>query len=123
MSKALILLAHGSRDPAWAAPFQMLTETLQAKHPQSQIALAFMELTEPSLTEVLKTWDQEGHTEVEVLPVFFAAGRHLKKDVPAQIEAFCEESSMKVTLREPIGAWPEIQAVMTDAIGTKLELG
>ena len=122
MPKALILLAHGSRDPAWAEPFQTLTETLRTKHPTSEIALAFMELTAPSLTEVLQDFEDRGHLEVDVLPVFFAAGRHLKKDVPAQIEAFCKRSSMTVTLGAPIGAWPEIQAVMTDAIGLKLGL-
>ena len=122
MPRALILLAHGSRDPAWAAPFETLTHALQTKHPQSKIALAFMELTEPSLTDVLKTFEAAGVEEVEVLPVFFAAGRHLKKDVPAQIETFMKESALRVSLGEPIGAWPEVQAVMADAIGLKLKL-
>ena len=122
MAKALILLAHGSRDPAWAQPFEMLTTSLKHKHPTSEIALAFMELTSPSLTEMLRQFEDAGCRHVDVLPVFFAAGRHLKKDVPKQIETYCETSEMTVTLGEPIGAWPEIQAVMSDAIGKKLEL-
>ena len=122
MAKALILLAHGSRDPAWAEPFEMLTASLKQKHPGSEIALAFMELTSPSLTEMLQRFEDAGHSHVDVLPVFFAAGRHLKKDVPKQIETYCETSEMTVTLGAPIGAWPEIQAVMSDTIGEKLDL-
>ena len=33
MDKALILLAHGSRDPSWAQPFEALTAALKEKHP------------------------------------------------------------------------------------------
>ena len=49
MDKALILLAHGSRDPSWAQPFEALAAALKEKHPGRRIELAFMELTEPSL--------------------------------------------------------------------------
>ena len=122
MNKALILLAHGSRDPSWAQPFEALTAALKEKHPDRRIALAFMELTAPSLDEMLNTLASDGLSEVEVLPIFFAAGRHLKRDVPNQIEAFTKTSSMSVILREPVGAWPEVQDTLAKTIGLKLEL-
>ena len=122
MSKALILLAHGSRDPSWAQPFAALTAALKEKHPEHRIELAFMELTAPSLDEMLNSCANDGLMEVEVLPIFFAAGRHLKRDVPNQIEAFARGSSMRVTLREPVGAWPEVQDTLAQTIGLKLEL-
>ena len=122
MDKALILLAHGSRDPSWAQPFEALTAAIKEKHPGRRIVLAFMELTAPSLDEMLNTFATDGVSEVEVLPIFFAAGRHLKRDVPNQIEAFTKTNSMGVTLREPVGAWPEVQDTLAKTIGLKLEL-
>ena len=122
MTKALILLAHGSRDPSWSEPFEALASSLKIKHPQSRIELAFMELTEPSLTDMLNTLANAGQSEVDVLPIFFAAGRHLKRDVPAQIEAFNQTNQMSGRLREPVGAWPEVQETLANAIGEKLDL-
>ncbi|MEQ4539897.1 MAG: CbiX/SirB N-terminal domain-containing protein, partial [Billgrantia sp.] len=48
MSYSLILLAHGSSDAKWRAPFERLHEALAARM-EANLKLAYMELSEPSL--------------------------------------------------------------------------
>ena len=46
---AIILFAHGARDPEWAAPFVIIRRQLQAARPDAQVELAFLELRTPWL--------------------------------------------------------------------------
>ena len=119
MDKALILLAHGSR-PKLAQPFEALTAASR-KHPGRRIELAFMELTAPSLDEMLNTFATDGVSEVEVLPIFLQQGV-AKRDVPNQIEAFTKTNSMGVTLREPVGAWPKFGIRSPKRLGSSSSL-
>lgn len=106
MSHALILLAHGSRDLHWRAPFDALAETLANRH-TTPVRLAYMELCEPSLETMVAELTAEGMTHADILPLFFAAGRHLREDVPGQIEAL-QGTYPGVTLHllAPVGEHP-----------------
>jgi len=86
MSHALILLAHGSRDPRWKAPFESLAETLAGRL-STPLRMAYMELCEPSLEATVAELRDSGIERADILPLFFAAGRHLREDVPGQITA------------------------------------
>ena len=43
----LILFAHGSRDAAWAAPFEAVAARLRHQRPQWRVLLAYLELMQP----------------------------------------------------------------------------
>ena len=40
---ALVLFAHGSRDPEWARPFEALRARLERRLPATPVVLAFLE--------------------------------------------------------------------------------
>ncbi|WP_325051844.1 CbiX/SirB N-terminal domain-containing protein [Modicisalibacter coralii] len=106
MNDALILLAHGSRDPRWRAPFDNLAAAL-AERLERPLRLAYMELCEPSLESVAAELDAAGCRRAEVLPLFFAAGRHLREDVPGQIAALHgQHPSLALELLAPVGEHP-----------------
>ncbi|OBX38196.1 sirohydrochlorin cobaltochelatase [Halomonas elongata] len=86
MNKALILMAHGSSDPRWREPFERVYQAL-GERLATPLRLAYMELSEPSLETTVAELADAGTERAEILPLFFAAGRHLRKDVPAQVEA------------------------------------
>ena len=44
MSRAMILFAHGARDPAWATPFERLRQLIRDILPDATVSLAFLEL-------------------------------------------------------------------------------
>lgn len=86
MKNALILFAHGARDPKWAAPFERLQKLVQAQQPDVLVRLAFLELMTPKLPELVQELVQNGCTEATVVPIFFGQGGHVLRDLPLLIE-------------------------------------
>ncbi|HCE09501.1 MAG TPA: cobalamin biosynthesis protein CbiX [Oxalobacteraceae bacterium] len=84
--RALILFAHGARDPRWAAPFERLRDLIQAQQPDVAVVLAFLELMTPSLPELVEQLVHEGCGEVTVVPVFLGQSGHVLRDVPPLID-------------------------------------
>lgn len=84
--QALILFAHGARDPKWAAPFQRLQELLENQLPDTVVALAFLELMTPRLAELVSELAQAGCKDVTIVPVFLGQGGHVLRDLPIMIE-------------------------------------
>ena len=118
---ATILLAHGSSDSNWLAPFEALTERIRSgmqQQPDSQgpIHLAYMELAEPSLEQIVAELAQSGVRHIDVLPLFFAAGRHLRKDVPNQITALEQQLPVSIQLHPPVGLEPEVSEAISQVV-------
>ncbi|OHV11509.1 sirohydrochlorin chelatase [Kushneria phosphatilytica] len=113
MNKALILLAHGSTDPRWQAPFQAMEEHVRARM-NMPVRLANMELCDPLLEDVVAHLASENMRHIDILPLFFAAGRHLREDVPGQLKALREaHPSVSMDLLDPVGQHPAfIEAVV-----------
>jgi sirohydrochlorin cobaltochelatase len=101
--KKLILLAHGSRDNNWCATFEAGLKEINS-HLQEDACLAFMEMASPSLEEVVATQYSEGIRHFDILPLFFAVGRHLRSDVPTQIENLQKEyEGLQIHLLDAVG--------------------
>jgi sirohydrochlorin cobaltochelatase len=116
MSYSLILLAHGSSDPAWRAPFERLHEALAARM-RASLKLAYMELSEPSLESTVDELAASGIRRAEILPLFFAAGRHLRQDVPAQVTALqSAHPGIDLTLLPPVGEHPAFVDALASVI-------
>ena len=103
-STHVILLAHGSRDSHWTDTFDSLYERLKNDVDHRRVKLAFMELAEPSLETALNSARESGAERIEILPLFFAAGKHLREDVPNMLEAYRRvHPSVQVELLNPVG--------------------
>ncbi len=87
MTQALILFAHGARDPAWAAPFEAVARTLRAQRPGTTVQLAFLEFMSPDLPTAGASLAAQGCEAVTVVPMFLGAGGHVRRDLPVLIEA------------------------------------
>lgn len=81
-TSALILFAHGARDPRWAAPFEHLQRLTQEKMADVQVRLAFLELMSPRLPEVVAELAATGCMRLTVVPVFLGQGGHVLRDLP-----------------------------------------
>lgn len=88
---SLVLFAHGARDPRWAEPFQHLQQLTQSQLPDVVVSLAFLELMEPRLPDLVKNLVQAGCNEVTVVPVFFGQGGHVLRDLPVMIDQLRQE--------------------------------
>ena len=87
MSAALVLFAHGARDPRWAAPFLAIAERIRQADPARPIELAFLELMEPDLGAAARGLVAGGATRIDVVPLFLGMGGHLRNDLPPLVEA------------------------------------
>ena len=120
---ANVLLAHGSRDPKWQAPFEAIAETIKKKDQESsdsikatRIELSYMELCEPSLEQVCEDLAKDGYQIINVYPLFFAAGRHLRIDVPLQLKDIEKKLGIQTKLHRPVGQEESVQAAITQVI-------
>ncbi|MGA8007915.1 MAG: CbiX/SirB N-terminal domain-containing protein [Thiomonas sp.] len=76
-----LLLAHGSRDPAWAQPFEAVLREFHARFPDRDAALAYLQFMQPDLESALTTAGLQGIDHVRLVPLFLGNGRHLQCDV------------------------------------------
>lgn len=87
----LLLIGHGTRDPAGLAEFWQLVELLRREQPDWQIEGCLLELAQPTIAEGLGNLIRRGTHRVRVVPlVLFAAG-HAKRDIPAALATAADE--------------------------------
>ena len=87
MTAGIVLFAHGSRDPGWAAPFERLAAGVRERRPDARVAVAYLELTPPTLEDAVAALIADGAREIAVVPVFLAPGGHVRRDLPVIVEA------------------------------------
>jgi len=85
-SSAVILFAHGAREPEWARPFEQVRDRLRSEG--VRVELAYLEVMTPSLEAAAREPSQaEGIKTVTVVPLFLSQGKHLKRQLPEMVEA------------------------------------
>jgi sirohydrochlorin cobaltochelatase len=89
---ALILFAHGSRDPGWARPVEALRIELQRRLPDTPVVTAYLEHMQPDLAEAIGALAGRGVERISVLPLFMAEGRHLREELPRIVARACEDN-------------------------------
>ncbi len=83
---AILLFAHGARDPGWAEPFRRIADRVRAAQPGVRVELAFLELMEPRLAGAVGALAGEGIGRITLVPLFLAQGGHLKEDLPRLLD-------------------------------------
>jgi sirohydrochlorin cobaltochelatase len=86
MTTALILFAHGARDPEWANPMRRVQAAIRLRVSDMPVELAFLEFLTPSLPDAVANLVKQGADKIVVMPMFIARGGHLKNDLPGIIE-------------------------------------
>lgn len=107
---ALILFAHGARDPEWAEPFRAIATRVAADRKDLAVRLAFLELQTPSLADAIGELSAAGHMTIHIAPLFMAQGGHLKKDVPILLDDIRrQQPALTITLLPAIGDVPGLR--------------
>ena len=112
-ARAIVLFAHGARDPRWAAPFEAVAERVRDAAPGSVVRLAFLELMPPSLAETLDALAAAGIEQIDVVPLFLGTGGHLRKDLPRQAEAARQSHpGLRLRIHPPVGEAADVIEAM-----------
>lgn len=88
---ALLLAAHGSRNPASAAQFAELVEQIRRLVPERRVHYGFLEFNTPTLEQAAKEAVAEGATEMVLVPGMLLAATHTKNDLPSELRVLREE--------------------------------
>jgi len=111
--KGILLFGHGARNPEWAQPFHGIRDAILAREPAALVEPGFLELLRPSFDEAVASLVRQGATEIVVVPIFMAAGRHVKKDLPQiAANAMDRHDGLEITLAAPVGEVPPVLAAM-----------
>ncbi|MFF0493546.1 sirohydrochlorin chelatase [Nocardia sp. NPDC004068] len=106
---ALIAVAHGSRDPRSAATVSAVVADLAARHPGMDVRLAFLDLSTPSVEQVVDAVAAQGHTEAVVVPLLLGSAYHARVDLPG-------------LLARARGRHPRLRLVQAEVLGTDARL-
>lgn len=102
--QAIVLFAHGARDPEWARPARRVAAEVQRLLPDVAVSVAFLELMEPTLAAAVEAAAASGARQLRVVPLFLAQGGHLKRDVPELIEDVrARHPGCEITLSVAVG--------------------
>lgn len=113
MQRGVVLFGHGSRNPAWSEPFQLLREEIERQQPGVPVELGFLELMAPNLPDAIGRLAAAGVKEVTVVPVFISAGSHVREDLPRLIaEAEQHYPELRISVVPALGEAPEMLAAM-----------
>lgn len=85
MKKGILLFGHGARNAEYIEPFKRIRARVAAGAPEIPVEIGFLELTQPPLETSIASLVACGVTHIRVVPIFFAPGRHVLKDLPELI--------------------------------------
>ena len=125
MQRALILFAHGARDPEWARPVQSVAQRLRQLLPDVPVSVAFLEFMSPSLEEAISAICAAPASQqlaIDILPFCIAQGGPLREDVPRLLDAASQRhEGIQLRLLPALGELPAVQSAMALAISQLLD--
>lgn len=112
---AIILFAHGSRDPLWHKPIQAVAQRIVQRAPSTLVRCAYLELTEPDLACVTNELLALGVTSLSVVPMFLGVGRHAREDLPELIQTLkAQHPSIQISCQPAVGEQAKLLDLLAD---------
>ena len=112
---AILLFAHGARDPSWAEPFRRIVARLRDQQQGARVELAFLEMMQPSLASAVAGLAAEGIGQITVVPLFLAQGGHLKEDLPRLLDAIRRHHpALRIDVTSAIGDSEDLTNAIAD---------
>ncbi|RZL57913.1 MAG: cobalamin biosynthesis protein CbiX [Variovorax sp.] len=111
--KAVILFAHGSRDPRWRDPMEAVVQRMRVQEPQTAAVCAFLELAEPDLATAATRLVAEGASSLHVVPMFLGMGKHAREDLPELVTLLrAAHPTVPVSVARAVGEEAEVTELL-----------
>lgn len=105
----LILVAHGTRDPAGAVVVTELADAVRRRLPGIAVRVAYADVREPTVGQVVASV----RGPAVLVPAFLASGYHVRVDVPGQVLA---TGRADVEVSAALGPHPSVVAAVHDRL-------
>ena len=111
--RAVILFAHGSRDPLWRGPIEAVAALAQRSAPEVQVRCAYLELCAPDLASSVQALLPLGVTSITVVPMFLGMGKHAREDLPRLMAELAQQHpEVRFAVRPAVGEDSEMIALL-----------
>ena len=115
--RAVILVDHGSREPAANAQLAAIAAALARRLRGRRVATAHLSIAAPSLPAALDACVAAGAREIVVMPYFLAPGRHARHDVPRLArEARTRHPGVRIAVSAPLGVHAGLVAAVAERV-------
>lgn len=116
---ALLVLAHGSPDPAWTAPVEATAAAAARLDPTCDVRTAYLTDGEQGFSAAVRALVELGHRDIAIVAYFLSSGgRHVRRDIPALVAESQRERFPDVTLTlipGALGEDPGVSAALAQA--------
>jgi sirohydrochlorin cobaltochelatase len=117
MTRAMLVVGHGSRDAEGVAEFWALARAIRATAGELLTGFGFIELASPTVDEAIDELVARGATEIVSVPLVLLAAGHLKNDGPAALaRARTRHPGVHFRLARDLGIEPHVLEVAADRI-------
>jgi len=119
-TQGIVLFGHGARNAEYVQPFLRIQAEVRARAPEMAVEIGFLELTQPPLETAIGTLLARGVDHIRIVPIFFAPGRHVLKDLPELIAALIDRHpQLEIDIAPCVGEGASVIAAMAEhALGT-----
>jgi sirohydrochlorin ferrochelatase len=116
MSTALLLIAHGSRQPEANADLHHLAESLRQRG-YGIVVASYLELADPDIETGGVRCVEAAATKVVLVPYFLSAGTHVRRDLTeARAKLAARFPQVEFCLAEPLGRHPLMTEVVVERV-------
>ncbi len=121
--KVVMIVGHGSRSLKSQEDFKKIVDITAKKMTHTKVYGTNMELAEPVMDDTIDqiVAENNGLSEIVVVPFFLFEGIHIKRDIPEKLNEFREKyPDVKFTFGRPLGADPALVDVLLGRISEVL---
>ena len=117
MSRAILLVDHGSRRAEANAVLDAVAERLRRRSPGCIVEVAHMDLAPPDIAQGILACVRAGATEIVVHPYFLGPGVHTQRDIPRAVEsAAAEHPGLRFAISDPLGVHEKLVDVVLERV-------
>lgn len=119
MTRAILLVDHGSRRSEAGEQLEAIAELLRERCPDAIVRTSHLEINPPGIGEAIDACVAEGVDRIIVHPYFLAAGAHATRDIPEQLTAAAaRHPGVAIHLSDPLGVHPKLVDVIVDRLAS-----
>lgn len=117
MTRAVLLVDHGSRREEANAQLDDLVVLVRARLPDRFVAGAHLELAPPSVADGIDLCVASGARDIVIHPFFLGPGRHSSEDLPRlATEGSDRHPNVSIHVGHPLGLHPRLLDAVIDRI-------